>query len=104
MATVGDQARGIVGQIGGINQTSFLFGAVMFGYLFFITVRGDLPAWLGLLGLAGTTSSTGSTATGASTPATSAVPPAPGAIGGDNALGLLPGLPSIPSISSGAGP
>jgi hypothetical protein len=28
----------------------------LFAYLFFITVRGDLGKWLGLLGLAGTTS------------------------------------------------
>lgn len=37
----------------GVNQTSFLFGALIFGFLWFITVRGDLAKWLGVFGLAG---------------------------------------------------
>lgn len=53
-----------------MNNTSFLFGAVAFAFLFFITARGDLPAWLGVFGLAG--SSPGAP----STPAIPA-PPAP---------------------------
>ena len=60
--TVGDQIRALPGS--GINQTSFMFGAVLFAYLFFITTRGDLGKWLGLLGLAGVTG-----AATASTPA-----------------------------------
>jgi hypothetical protein len=36
-----------------INQTSFMFGACLFAFLFYITARGDLAKWLGLLGLAG---------------------------------------------------
>lgn len=28
-----------------------MFGAVMFAFLFYITVKGDLAKWLGLLGL-----------------------------------------------------
>jgi hypothetical protein len=35
-----------------VNPTSFLFGALVFAFLFFVTVRGDLGKWLGLLGLA----------------------------------------------------
>jgi hypothetical protein len=46
----------------GINQTSFLFGALIFAFLFFITVRGDLGQWLGLLGLAGGSGASGNTA------------------------------------------
>ena len=54
MATVGEQIRGgVTGNAFGINQTSFLFGALVLAFLFFITVKGDLPAWLGLLGLGG---------------------------------------------------
>jgi len=38
-----------------VNPTSLMFGAVLFAFLFYITVRGDLAKWLGLLGLAGST-------------------------------------------------
>lgn len=38
--------------LSGISQTAFIFGAVGFMFLVFITLRGDLPKWLGLLGLA----------------------------------------------------
>jgi hypothetical protein len=37
-----------------VNQTSFLWGTLVFAFLFFVTVRGDLGKWLGLLGFAGT--------------------------------------------------
>lgn len=37
----------------GISQTAFIFGAIGFSFVIFITMRGDLPKWLGLLGLAG---------------------------------------------------
>jgi hypothetical protein len=30
-----------------------MFGAVVLAFIFYITVSGDLPAWLGVLGLAG---------------------------------------------------
>ena len=60
-----------------VNQTSFLFGAVVFAFLFFITVRGDLAKWLGLLGLAG------GSAAASGTPA-------------------LPALPAIPGLPAGA--
>jgi hypothetical protein len=34
-----------------MSQTSVLFGALMLGFLIFITIRGDLKQWLGLLGI-----------------------------------------------------
>lgn len=39
-----------------ISQTAFLFAALGFAFLFYVTIKGDLPKWLGLLGLAGTAS------------------------------------------------
>jgi hypothetical protein len=67
--TIGGQVR--EAPLSGINQTSFAFGSIMFAYLFFITVRGDLGKWLGVLGLAGTTGAASTTAP-ASTSATAA--------------------------------
>lgn len=61
--TIGDQVRALPGA--GINQTSFLFGAVVFAFLFYITTKGDLGKWLGLLGLAGTSGTSAATAAGA---------------------------------------
>lgn len=40
-----------------------MFGAVLFAFLFYITVKGDLAKWLGLLGLAGTPPTTTATNT-----------------------------------------
>lgn len=82
---IGEQLRAAAPSPG-INQTSFMFGAVLFAFLFFITVRGDLAKWLGLLGLAG--SGAGSVASGSlSTVAPSAAP-------GSN------GLPGIPTTGA----
>ena len=70
----GDIVRGVAAQtaqpaLSGISQTAFIFGAVGFMFLVFITLRGDLPKWLGLLGLApSTTPATGQIG---STPGTS---------------------------------
>ena len=61
----------------GVNKTGFLFGVTALAFLVFVTARGDLPAWLGLLGL-----SSGAPAGG----------PAPGA------SSPLPGLPLLPKI------
>jgi hypothetical protein len=77
---IGDAARAL--PFANVNQTSFLFGAVFFAFLFFVTVRGDLGKWLGLLGLAGG---------GATTPnAGASLPAAPS----------LPGLPGLPQIGA----
>ena len=94
MSAVGDKLRAT-----SINQTGFLFGALAFGFLFFVTARGDLPKWLGLLGLGG-----GSAAqpTAAPTAAPSTAPltypgQSPDAPAGAIAPNGLPRLPSIPS-------
>lgn len=42
-----------------VNQTSLLFGALLFAFLFFITTRGELAKWLGIFGLAGSASTVG---------------------------------------------
>lgn len=55
-----------------------LFGA----FIVFITIRGDLPKWLGLLGLGG--SPTGTAASGASAQT--------------NSVGGLPSTPALPSL------
>lgn len=61
-----------------------MFGALAFAFLFYITVKGDLAKWLGLLGLGGTPTTTatpGTTTSGAGTPGTAtpttSVPQAP---------------------------
>jgi hypothetical protein len=62
------------------SQTAFVFGVLAFMFLLFVTIKGDLPKWIGLLLRSGTASpSTGQTAsTGFSAPGTnsagSAVP------------------------------
>ncbi len=77
MASAGDVVRSAVPS-SGINQTSFLFASLGLAWLFFITVRGDLPRWLGLLGLAGSSSS--------AAPAASSTSQEP----------FIPGLPALP--------
>lgn len=82
---------------GGFSQTGFMFGAILFAFIVFITMRGDLAKWLGVFGLAGSASgSTSSTAT----------------LGTSSTQGVaqsiepnwsLPSLPALPSISTGAG-
>ena len=70
----GDIVRGVAAQtaqpaLSGISQTAFIFGAVGFMFLVFITLRGDLPKWLGLLGLApSATPATGTSPLGAAVP------------------------------------
>lgn len=53
-----------------INPTSAMFAAVVFAFLFYITVRGDLAKWLGLLGLAPNKTAAGMPAPLAGSPAT----------------------------------
>lgn len=84
---VGDQIRSAAS--GGINQTSFMFGAVLFAFLFFITVRGDLAKWLGLLGLGGSSKGLG---------VGTAV--AQNSIQANTGLPSLAGLPAIPNTGA----
>ena len=67
----------------GINNTAYLFGVVALAFVLFITMRGDLPKWLGLLGLGASTAPASGTSTASSNPS--------GTSG-------LPGLPNLPSI------
>lgn len=67
-----------------MNPTSFMFGAVLFAFLFYITVKGDLAKWLGLLGLAGSSTP--------ASPSPLGVPAVPG----------LPGSPVSPYVPAGA--
>ena len=91
-----------------INQTSFMFGACLFAFLFFITSRGDLSKWLGLLGLAGSSNAAPASASSASGTPTNAftanaLNPATlnqaGASPVTNPSSMvMPGLPTLPSF------
>ena len=64
-----------------INPTSVTFGALLFAFLFYATVKGDLAKWFGVFGLAGNSN-----------------PPVPG-----NNTGAGDGSPLIPALGSGIG-
>jgi hypothetical protein len=73
----------------GINNTAYLFFVIALAFIVYITVKGDLPKWLGLLGLGGTPA--GSTAASAAATGT------PAAAAG------LPGLPGLPTLGQSTG-
>lgn len=75
-----------------INNTGFLFFVLVGAFLVFVTVRGDLPKWLGLLGLGGSPKKA----------ATTGAAPASGGVG--SALPSLPstGSTSLPNFLGGA--
>ena len=119
--SVGDALRsapsaGLQGVGFQINQTSFMFGACLFAFLFYITAKGDLAKWLGLLGLAGSgnaaasapTSSFGSAgASGSLTNAFAANALNPSALNQAGASPVtnpssmvMPGFPSLPQFGS----
>ena len=70
----------------GFNQTAFIFGVIGIAFLIYVTIKGDLPKWLGLLGLAPS-----STATPQSTQVQ-----ASGSTAGTNVLGS-----ALPDVLSG---
>jgi hypothetical protein len=93
MASAGGHIRGVTGKVAGsgINQTSFMFGAIVFAFLFFITTRGDLGKWLGLLGLANVKGKTAPATTPNLSQSSSITAP-------NNSAGLsLPGVPASQS-------
>jgi hypothetical protein len=90
---VGDQVRAL--PFASVNQTSFLFGALFFAFLFFVTVRGDLGKWLGLLGLAGSTGQAGGASLTAQTQAAATANVTSGSAG-------IPALPNLPQLSAGS--
>ncbi len=65
----------------GIDNTSFLFFVLAAAFAFFVTVRGDLPKWLGLFGLASSQTLT----------------PNPAAT--SNGTPSISGLPALPALS-----
>ena len=74
----------------GVNNTAWLFFILAAAFLFYVTIKGDLPKWLGLFGLA--------PSTGAAAPSASST----GAAGGGlpNVLGgAAPHLPGLPNIT-----
>ena len=79
-----------------MNQTAFMFATVAFAFLFYVTVKGDLPKWLGLFGLAGGGSTPGSTVPASSSPASGTQ-----AAGGLQALQPLAPLGQLPSVLQG---
>ena len=116
--SVGDAIRaapaaGLQGNGFQINQTSFMFGACLFAFAFFITARGDLAKWLGLLGLAGSANNAGSSSSsnsgqfGSLTNAFSANSLNPAALNQAGASPvtnpssmIMPGFPSLPQFGS----
>jgi hypothetical protein len=77
-------AASALGKPGGINNTAYLFFVLALAFLFYITVKGDLPKWLGLLGLGGSAAKSA---------------PAPAVSGTAAAAPGLPALPGTPGFS-----
>lgn len=76
----------------GINNTAWLFFILGAAFLFYVTVRGDLPKWLGLFGLA---------------PGSAAGRPAAAPAGSFQTLpnvlgGASPAMPSLPNLTGGS--
>lgn len=65
-----------------VNQTTVVFATLGLAYVFFVTVRGDLGKWLGLVGLAGWGNKAGSTASTGKTGSTALTLPALPALSG----------------------
>ena len=81
----------------GINNTAWLFFILAAAFVFFVTVRGDLPKWLGLFGLGGSPAQS-------KTSATTPTQPSPGFLGGavpDVLAGQPANLPPLPAIPGG---
>ena len=77
-----------LGKPGGVNNTAYLFFVLALAFIVYITVKGDLPKWLGLFGLGQSAAPASPSTTAAGTPAVA---------------GGLPGLPAIPQIGSQSG-
>lgn len=77
-----------------IGQTGFVFAVVGFAWVFYITTRGDLPKWLGLLGLAGGSSKAPTASQGGTTISGAGLPALPG-------LATIPALPGVSAIPTG---
>ncbi len=83
-----------------VNPTSLFFGALVLAFLFFVTTRGDLGKWLGLLGLAPVR---GAQAAGSDTrPLVPALPGSPATLDRAGALGIMNGFPAGVSANVGS--
>lgn len=96
------------GQAIGFNQTAFIFGVVAVAFLIYVTIKGDLPKWLGLLGLA--PSSTGlqspnqsASAVTATTGTNTAGAALPDVLSGNYGSGNVIPFPALPNLSASAG-
>lgn len=91
------------------SQTAFVFGVVMFTFLVYVTIKGDLPKWLGLLGLGGSPTSSGLIQPGTNgqtasqayaTPGTNSAGAAlPDAISGNYGSNVIP-FPTLPQLGT----
>jgi len=50
-ANAGEAIRSTAPIGSGISQTAFVFAVLATAFLIFVTLRGDLPKWLGLFGI-----------------------------------------------------
>ena len=107
------------GQAIGFNQTAFIFGVVAVAFLIYVTIKGDLPKWLGLLGLApsspSSSSGLSSPGTGQSASAFTATPNSqtggtntagaalPDVLSGNYGSGNVIPFPALPNLSASAG-
>jgi hypothetical protein len=97
MSTAGVAGRALGNP--GINNTAFLFFALTAAFIFWVTVRGDLPAWLGLFGLAGAPKSGGaSPATGSSAGASTSSP-----LSGYQGGATTPSIPNPSALGTSGG-
>ena len=55
-----------------ISQSNLIIGSILIGYVVYITVKGELPAYLGIIGLGSNPTPAQPTATEQGTPAAAA--------------------------------
>ncbi len=100
----GEAIRGQVAPVTAqFSQTAFIFAVLGFAFLFYITIRGDLPKWLGVFGFAtkSPVSTTGLPAAGTNT----AGGALPDVLSGNygNTVVPFPTLPTPPTIGMNTG-
>lgn len=88
-------AATVAAPTGGVNNTAYLFFVLALAFLFYITVRGDLGKWLGLIGLAGSAPPAAQNATAQQATSNSNFL---GAALPDVLSGSAPSLPALPFL------
>lgn len=87
----------------GINNTAWLFFILAAAFLFYVTIKGDLPKWLGLFGLAPGKAAPAAGSSSTAGPAAGFPNMLGGRIGGNLQPPALPALPNITgAIDSGS--